>query len=327
MAPREELHRRLSADFPRWTVHELAGDASTRRFFRLASPRGESRIVMDYGRPFEGETDDVTLSRIFREAGLPSAEVLGVFPEPGFLLVEDLGDHLLERALTEIPKQAENEPPAPLTEAARLAARIARYGTPVLARTGRAGALDAERFRFEMDFFLEHFAVAVRDRSQALPALREPLYRLADLAAGSSPPVLCHRDFHSRNLLVRDDGSLGMVDIQDARWGPDSYDLASLLYDAYADIDPGWFEVLIGAFMDALEDAPEPAAFRRRLDLVAAQRMIKALGTFGFQQTSRGSTRYLPAADRTRRRLRALLPTLERPRGLWPALESAAVLD
>ena len=66
--------------------------------------------------------------------------------------------------------------------------------------------------------------------------LGRALHELADRAAASPRKVLCHRDFHSRNLMLPPDHSLAMVDIQDARWGPDSYDLASILRDAYIEM-------------------------------------------------------------------------------------------
>ena len=92
-----------------------------------------------------------------------------------------------------------------------------------------------------MEFFLEHFADRFTELKidSRLPAA---LTRLADRAAEAPHRVLCHRDFHSRNLMVTEDGSLAMVDIQDARWGPDSYDLASLLRDAYVDIPEHWID-------------------------------------------------------------------------------------
>jgi aminoglycoside/choline kinase family phosphotransferase len=108
--------------------------------------------------------------------------------------------------------------------------------------------------------------------------------------------------------MVRADGTLAMVDIQDARWGPDSYDLASLLRDAYADVDEERIEPLIGRYLAALGEPLDAASFRRRFEIVALQRMIKALGTFGYQTTVHGSDRYSSAILRTTARLRRLLP-------------------
>jgi aminoglycoside/choline kinase family phosphotransferase len=101
-----------------------------------------------------------------------------------------------------------------------------------------------------------------------------------------------------------------MVDIQDARWGPDTYDLASLLYDAYIDIDPEWIPELIDVFLDTLPDPPPKTAFVQRLNRVATQRMIKALGTFARQVTQTASPSFQTAIDRTLPRLNSISPNL-----------------
>jgi aminoglycoside/choline kinase family phosphotransferase len=215
-----------------------------------------------------------------------------------------------------------------MVQAVELAAGVARSGTAALAASERATgpALDAERFRFEMDFFLEHYAEGLRGLSKPTTELREELYGLADRAATTPTRVLCHRDLHSRNLMILDDGSLAMVDIQDARWGPDSYDLASLLRDAYVEIDERWLEPLIEGYLRALADSPEPRAFRRRLDIVAAQRMIKALGSFGYLTVVKRMNRYLDAIPRTVARLERLLPFLDETRPLHTALTRSGLL-
>jgi hypothetical protein len=271
---------------------------------------------MDYGAPFDGETDDVRLARLFRGAGLPVAAVLGVHGAVGCLTLEDLGELRLETAVADDDGTLRSDAGPLIENAVVLAARVASKGTPVLARSERRNGpvLDAERFRFEMDFFLEHYAGGLR-RVSPPEELRTALHALADLAAATPRRVLCHRDFHSRNLMVRTDGTLAMVDVQDARWGPDSYDLASFLRDAYVDIEEARIESLVDLYVESL-DEPPASGFRSRLDRVAAQRMIKALGTFGYQATVRGEPRYLAAVPRTVRRLRSLLPRLPETRPL-----------
>ena len=327
--PRIEVLRYLERVLPGASVRPLAGDASTRLFYRVESEDRSTHVLMDYGAPFAEETDDVRLNRIFRAAELPVAEILDLSPQTGCLLIEDLGERTLEALL-----QDPAGPPAPgarswLERAVRLAARVAERGSPVLARSERADgpALDAERFRFEMDYFLDRFAGAMRGLAPAPPELRGDLHALADRAAGGSPPVFCHRDFHSRNLIVGKSGELAMVDIQDARWGPDSYDLASLLRDAYIEIDESWVEPLIDTYLEALSRPPDPEPFRRRLHVVAAQRMIKALGTFGHQTAVRGDDRYLGAARRTVERLRRILPLSEETGALGERMRALGLLD
>ncbi len=322
-----ELTRELERLYPGARREMLAGDASTRRFHRLISPDGGTCIVMEYGRPFEGETDDVRLARIFAAAGLPVARVLHILPSAGALVLSDLGDETLERA-------SARQVPAPASarrelyrSAVRLAAAVATRGTEALSRSDRARspALDEERFLFEMRFFLEHFAGSFLGRKDPPPAVRAALERLA-VEAAAHPRVLCHRDFHSRNLMVVGDSSLAMVDIQDARWGPDTYDLASLLRDAYVELPEEEVNELFEIYRSQLPRAIAAAELRRRFDVVAAQRMIKALGTFGYQTSVMGRNRYRDAIPRTVARLRQFLPARPETAGVGEALLSAGLL-
>lgn len=327
-SPRPEVAHFIDSSFPGARVTAIAGDASTRRFYRVQLPDRSTRVLMDYGQPLDGETDDVRLARVFLVADLPVARILGVKQDAGCLVLEDLGERTLEMALdAEWRQPAQGSSLELLRQAARLAADVAALGTPALSRSERASgpALDSERFRWEMNYYLEHYVRGLC--GTAVPSeLDRALQNLADLAARGRP-VMCHRDYHSRNLMLRDDGSLAMVDIQDARWGPDSYDLASLLYDAYIEIDDGWRDPIIESYLSALGQSPPPPGFRSRLPWVAAQRMIKALGTFGYQIHVRGQPRYGSAIPRTLDRLRRLLPTLPEATQLQGLLAQARLLD
>jgi N-acetylmuramate 1-kinase len=113
--------------------------------------------------------------------------------------------------------------------------------------------------------------------------------------------VLCHRDYHSRNLMLHE-SQLYMIDFQDARMGPDTYDLASLLRDSYVDITDRDLDELIAYFL-ALKTrdgaAPDADQFRRRFDVMALQRNLKALGTFGYQTMTRRNPVYIKYMPRT----------------------------
>ena len=98
------------------------------------------------------------------------------------------------------------------------------------------------------------------------------------------------------------DGSLYIIDFQDARMGPDTYDLVSLLRDSYVDFTEAQVESLIAFFLalrEGRQASSDPEEFRRRFDLMALQRNLKALGTFGFQTTSRQNTVYIQYIPRT----------------------------
>jgi aminoglycoside/choline kinase family phosphotransferase len=314
---RREAAEWIAAIVPGAEVVPFVGDASTRTFHRVHRPGGETAVLMDYGAPYEGETDDVALNRIFEDAGLPVPRILDASPAAGCLLVEDLGDLTLEQAVVAGGERV----PSLLRSAVDLAAAIAVRGTPALARSARAAGprLDAARFRFEMGFFCDNYAAAFRGIAPS-SELRSALHALADRAA-EGPPVLCHRDYHSRNLMVVEAGPqrdphrpvvefrLAMVDIQDARWGPDTYDLASLVRDPYVDLgdDEPRVEALVDRFLLARGAAPAPG-FHERLHVVEAQRMIKCLGTYGHQVAVRGRERYAASIPPTLRRLHARLP-------------------
>ncbi|PYR53881.1 MAG: hypothetical protein DMF91_27700 [Acidobacteria bacterium] len=126
---------------------------------------------------------------------------------------------------------------------------------------------------------------------------------MAELAA--EPRVLCHRDYHSRNLMLHQD-SLYIIDFQDARMGPDTYDLVSLLRDSYVDIKDAAVDELIAYFL-ALKGVQDDQEFRRRFDVMALQRNLKALGTFGYQTATRRNPVYIQYIPRTLRYARTNL--------------------
>ena len=123
--------------------------------------------------------------------------------------------------------------------------------------------------------------------------------------------MLCHRDYHSRNLMVFDD-TLHIIDFQDARMGPDTYDLVSLLRDSYVDLPERTVDELIAYFLALGGRAGDLASFRPRFDLMALQRNLKALGTFGYQTTARRNTVYIQYIPRTLRYARENLLKYER---------------
>jgi aminoglycoside/choline kinase family phosphotransferase len=127
--------------------------------------------------------------------------------------------------------------------------------------------------------------------------------------------------------MVRPNGTLALVDIQDARWGPDTYDVASLLRDAYVDLSETDVDILFELYRNRLTEPPHRGEFRARFDVVAAQRMIKALGTFGYQVAILGRDRYRSAIPRTVSRLARLLPGNTQTASLAEAMRRAGILS
>jgi aminoglycoside/choline kinase family phosphotransferase len=173
-------------------------------------------------------------------------------------------------------------------------------------------AFDVEKLTWELDFFVKYFiegyrGVVLADADQA--ALQQEWATLAgELAA--EPRVLCHRDYHSRNLMLSGQ-NLYIIDFQDARLGPDTYDLASLLRDSHVDITDRELDELIAYFL-ALKGGGDEAEFRRRFDLMALQRNLKALGSFGYQTLTRRNPVYIQYMPRTLRYARTNLEKYDR---------------
>jgi aminoglycoside/choline kinase family phosphotransferase len=247
--------------------------------------------------------------------------VLAHDDELGIVVQEDLGDVTLQAHLG---AASVTEHAALYREAVALIHQLQSRGRAMASPewVPYSLAFDVEKLTFELNFFAEHFLGGYRGVSLSA-AEREALSEeWAEIAGELSAEdrVVCHRDYHSRNLMLHG-GRLFMIDFQDARLGPDTYDLVSLLRDSYVDVTDREVEELIACFT-ALAGIVDPVEFRRRFDLMAVQRNIKALGTFGFQASARGNPAYIQYMPRTLRSVRenfAKHSRFQRLRGLLGA--------
>ena len=157
---------------------------------------------------------------------------------------------------------------------------------------------DVPLLMWEFDHFVEYGIVARLGKSMAPAdeaAIRAEFQRIAGLLA-EQPPVFVHRDYHSRNLMV--DGSrIGIIDFQDALLGPATYDLASLLKDAYIELEEAVVDSLIDHFLNGLaahgQVRPDRATFRRLFDLTSIQRNLKAAGRFVYIDQVKQNPKFL----------------------------------
>ena len=252
---------------------------------------------------------------------LPVPAILGHADADGIVALQDLGDMTLQAHLG---AATPTEHAALYRDAVALIALLQRRGAELESDRYLPYriAFDIEKLTWELDFFVRHFVENYRGAvlSEAeRRALAEEWKAIAEELA-AEPRVLCHRDYHSRNLMLHG-GRLHVIDFQDARMGPDTYDLASLLRDSYVDLTDRELDELIAYFL-ALKGEPDGSAFRRRFDLMAAQRNLKALGTFGYQTINRRNPVYIQYIPRTLRYVRTNLekyPRLARIRDLLAA--------
>jgi N-acetylmuramate 1-kinase len=301
----------LAPQSPR--VVPLTGDASDRRYYRILVPNGPSIVLSLYSAPFEFEKlSFVNVGRLFQQMPVPVPTVLGHAEDIGVLALEDLGDVTLQAHLG-AARSAEHA--ARYRQAVALIATIQRRGAELAdpAYIPYGIAFDVEKLTWELDFFTRHFIEAYRGVVIA-PEARDELRRefavlIAELAA--EPRVLCHRDYHSRNLMLHGD-RLHIIDFQDARMGPDTYDLVSLLRDSYVDLPEQTVDELIAYFLALKGETGTESGFKQRFDAMALQRNLKALGTFGYQTTARRNPVYIQYIPRTLRYVRNNLEHLPR---------------
>ncbi|MEO6213940.1 MAG: phosphotransferase [Vicinamibacterales bacterium] len=308
----------LAARSPR--VVPLTGDASDRRYFRVLLPDSASIVLSLNTTPFEFDTlPFVNVARLLEAMPVPIPRVLGHADDLGVLALEDLGDVTLQAHLGAATAA---EHAALYRQSVALIATLQRRGAELSSPhyLPYSVAFDVDKLTWEMDFFIKHFLEAYRGvllGTDAREALRRELAILANMLA-AEPRVLCHRDYHSRNLMLHD-GRLYIIDFQDARMGPDTYDLVSLLRDSYVDLADQTVDELLAYFLALKGVSGSEKDFRHRFDLMALQRNLKALGTFGYQTTARRNPVYIQYIPRTLRYVRNdldLLPQFGALRGL-----------
>lgn len=279
---------------PSISVATLSGDASTRRYFRLTTLGGLSSIVALYPDPFDATaTPFFTVGEALIQMGLPLPRLLDHDGALGIYEQEDLGDLTLQHVLADatgqqkvdLYREAIDEIVMAQREAPKVPQRAICFQT----------AFDIEKLSWELHYFEKHFLelhrkvdLSVEDRSK----LGEGFHAISAQIA-SWPRVLCHRDYHSRNLMQHQ-GRLFWIDYQDARMGPSTYDLASLLRDSYVALDEEFVRDRVEEFRQ--KGAPDETreTFQQRFELMSIQRNLKALGTFGYMAVVRNNPVYLP---------------------------------
>ena len=281
-------------------VVPLTGDASDRKYFRVVPKSGAPFVLAVHAEPFDMKAlPFVNVADLFTKIGVPVPQLIGDAADLGVLALEDLGDVTLQANLgTKTGEQHDDQ----YREAMRFIDLLQRRGGEFRSINYLPYQIgfDSPRLMWELEFFFRHFLEGYRGAtvSQAEhEALTAEFQTLAD-ELSSEPRVLCHRDYHSRNLMVHDD-RLYVIDFQDARLGPDTYDLASLLRDSYVDLPEETVGEFIAYFLELRGKGDDPETFRTRFDVMSLQRNLKALGTFGYQTLARNNTVYIQYIPRT----------------------------
>jgi hypothetical protein len=279
---------------PPYAIAPASSDASFRRYFRITF-NGESRIVMDAPPDKEDSRPFMAIGRQLHAIGLNVPEILAEELEQGFLLLSDLGTQQYLSALND-------------NTVDRLYGD-AQGALAVLQACGPGRDLlpqyDEGLLRREMELFRDwylgrHLGLALKPGEQAL--LDESFALLVENAL-EQPQVSVHRDYHSRNLMVSAHNP-GVLDFQDAVFGPVTYDLVSLLRDCYIAWPREQVEQWVLGYHDIAVDhgilrGRQEERFLRWFDLMGVQRHLKASGIFARLNHRDGKPGYLDDIPRT----------------------------
>jgi N-acetylmuramate 1-kinase len=272
------------------TIRVASADASFRRYFRAdLDTDGESIVLMD-SPPLQEPTDQfVLVSQLLNQAGLRVPRVIHADKSQGFLALDDLGNTLYLDVLNE------QTATALYTEAIDALIQMqVKADAQALPQYDRA--LLERELRLFPDWYIKiHKKVALNEKQQRVLEQAFESILANNLA---QPRAFVHRDFHSRNLMLVKGNSPGIIDFQDAVMGPMTYDLVSLLRDAYIQWDEEQVIDWVIRYWEKARAAKLPVTdnfgdFYRDFEWMGLQRHLKVLGIFARLNHRDGKSRYL----------------------------------
>ena len=304
------------------SVRAASADASFRRYFRVDATHG-TRIIMDAPPDKENSEPFVRIAALMQDAGLLVPRILDWDREQGFLLLDDLGTH----TMMEVIDRERAEANLPLYKRAIDALLLWQQAS----RPGVLPAYDEALLQRELalfpDWYLaQHRALTLSDAQRQMLDQTFALIVQRNLAA---PQVYVHRDFMPRNLMIPGDSAearLGVLDFQDAVYGPVTYDIASLMRDAFLSWEEDfvldvtiryWEKARKLGVLDHEDWAQDFGAFWRAVEWMGLQRHLKVAGIFARLTLRDGKAKYLADAPRFIGYIRA---TAARYRELAPLL-------
>lgn len=255
----------------------VAGDASNRRYFRLRAAQ-RSYILAQAPPATEKNREFVQVQQALAKGGINVPEIFASDLGRGYLLLEDLGDRQL------LPELNESTVDAAYGRAFTVLEKLAVIPAPEPNWPVYDRDLLAEELSRFSQWFTHGLLACVQTERDSV--VWKPFAELLVNSALEQPRVLVHRDFHSRNLMVKVNGDLAVIDFQDAVLGPITYDAASLLRDCYIRWPAERVEVWARAYYQRLRETGQLdegvgiERFLRWFDWMGLQRHIKVLGTF-----------------------------------------------
>jgi N-acetylmuramate 1-kinase len=309
-------------------IRPIEKGGSDRKFYRIRCSQNQTLILVKYNLEREENRHYVEIAKFLEFHGIRAPKIYFHDAVEGLIWIEDLGEHdlygyrhdswLVRRAFYE---SALDE----IIKLHRLPESVCEEMKEHL-----PAEFDAALYRWEQRYFFNnclgrYFNVGESKRKElaALPSLREIAKRLA-----SSPRVLVHRDFQSQNIIIQN-GQANLIDFQGMRPGLAEYDLASLLFDPYVELAATERSELICHYLEKQPDNGRRVngQFDDTLQLCAMQRMMQALGAYGFLGLVRGHEHFLKYIPRAVRSLRGIVGKIDDLKPLASLLDDLGSFD
>ena len=269
-----------------------SSDASFRRYFRIKAIEGQF-IVMDAPPEKENIEPFIRVAELLANSNVNVPTIFQQNLTEGFLLLEDFGSHCFLDQLT-------SENVNTLYQSALDALFKLQSATHLL--DSSLPLYNQQLLQRELGIFEEWFLGHALD-IQISPSVWKTLCTILVTTALEQPIVCVHRDYHSRNLMVLTENSLGVIDFQDAVIGPITYDLVSLLRDCYIAWPDHQVDEWVAMYYQKLTQAQllncTPTCFKYWFDLMGMQRHLKAIGIFSRLHLRDGKSNYLNDIPRT----------------------------
>lgn len=277
----------------------MATDAGMRRYFRLSTPQ-TTLVAVDANPETEDNRAFVDIAGRLHQSGLSVPQIHHYNLEKGFLLIEDLGDQHLQQWLASNNGNDRTMYGKALDTLIHLQQHADAGGLPLF---------DREFILFELNIF-EQWYLQKHLRTHTTGAISQALTQLKEMLVSNcaeQPQVFMHRDFHCRNLMIKGNTKIAIIDFQGAMLGPVTYDPGSLLKDVYVQV-PGPLENhLCDHHRQSMLPHIEQAQYQRWYQLTALQRHLKILGLFCRLHYRDGKTQYLSHLSSVKARVIATL--------------------
>ena len=280
-----------------------SADASFRRYLRVDTQAGASLIVMDAPPDKENCEPFVKVAKLMQSAGLKAPEVLAWHEAQGFMLLTDLGDQTMMSAIDVKNPQANH--------ALYMQAVDALIAWQLSSKAGVLPPYDEALLNRELSLFPDWYLAQHRqiDVQGKIRNTLDSTFKMLVTRNLASPSVFVHRDFMPRNLMMPtgSDAALGVLDFQDAVYGPVTYDVASLMRDAFLtweedfvlDVTIRYWEKARKAGLLDFEDWHQDfGVFYRAVEWMGLQRHLKVAGIFARLTMRDGKEKYLADAPR-----------------------------